>query len=514
MADPLTAIGSAAAILQLTEEAAKLGIFLCKLYKDTKHVDKTVDQLGLEVVTLGDTWTIVHIEVKKIIAVTSGASSASTSVYDSNGQLWKCICDQVQHCWNTLKELQKVVETIGVAHGNIIAQVIRQIKVDWSKEDISGIRQRVGLHMSSIQVILLLINIKIAHLAPGQASNQLLTKLSALSTMIQDMNQQKVPASNEAGLAHIHGAASLIACADEVIRSGASLWNASVAEGSVSGGFHRPERTQWTTAWLQNISALHDPEIVNSSEENSPAASVFSRSHVALFEPGNTPARGNPSISLETRQILEDDDHYLEHAMLRLGLQEGRQAVQERQWSAAYDHLKESLSLLSQLPDRSRAAYDVIELQYMLAISAFHSGEDLAIAKQALTSLTQRMPRNDKQRVIICNAKCLLARLYIRVGDLELAASSCQSASEGMRRLLGTQSDAYHEALALLVRIYELLENPRRARLVEMMIEDAPLVPQWISALSSVDQDLAADAVMKAITSKVYMQPERRETSM
>ncbi|KAK6435460.1 hypothetical protein LTR95_008354 [Oleoguttula sp. CCFEE 5521] len=500
MADPLTAIGSAAAILQLTEEAAKLGIYLCRLYKDTKHVDKTVDQLGVEVVTLGETWTAVHVQVEDIIKATSGKNSASISVYDSNGQLWRCICDQVQHCWSTLRELQAIISDIGVAHGNIYTQVKRQIKVDGSKEAIGGIRQRIGLHMSSIQVILQLINIKISHLAPGQASNELLNKINALETLIQSLGREGAFATDRVAAAtQLDGAASLIACAEEVIHSGASLWNASVADGSLYGGFHRPERTQWTTSWLQVKGTIQTPDIAEFPEDISPPASGSSRSQVDLLQSGDTSLTSGVPSNSDAQEASDDDEDYTEHAMLKLGLQEGRQAVQDMQWSDADEYLKESLSLLSRLPAQSRAAYDVIELQYLLAVCAFHREEENSeVTREALTSLMERMPINDKQRLVVCDARFLLARLYIRTGHLELARSSCQSASEGRRRVLGNRHEAYYGALALLARIYQMLKNPRRAHFAEMMMAEET---QRISALGGIDEILASDSMLKFKTS-------------
>nr|OQO20191.1 hypothetical protein B0A51_12511 [Rachicladosporium sp. CCFEE 5018] len=388
MADPLTAIGSAAAILQLTEEAAKLGIYLCKLYKDTKHVDKTVDQLGVEVVTLGETWTVVHVQLHAVIQTTAGTKRASIGVYDSTGQLWKCICDQVQHCWRTLKDLQGIIDAIGGTHGNIVTQIKRQIKVEGSKEAISSVRQRVGLHMSSIQMILQLISIEVAHLAPRHANHELLAKLNTLGKMVQDLNGQNTTVSGETAAVQIDGAASLIACVKEVMHSGASLYNASVADGSTYGGSHRAERQQWTTAWLQDLDALKTPDFAAASVNGSATPSNFSSGRIDLLQSGEVSLISDPLYNTEVQDIMDDDDHYIEHAMLTLGLEEGRRAVHCEQWAVADQHLKESLSLLLQLPENSRSTYDIIELQYMLAFCAFHfKEEDLKITREALTSL-------------------------------------------------------------------------------------------------------------------------------
>ena len=109
--DPFTAVGTAASVLQITTEAWKLGKKLHRLYKDTHHVDESVNQLSHEVSSLGDTANYVHEQLEDVLNATK-PDSPSEAAYDKNGQLWKCVLGEVNQCRQTLAGLRRIVDDV------------------------------------------------------------------------------------------------------------------------------------------------------------------------------------------------------------------------------------------------------------------------------------------------------------------------------------------------------------------------------------------------------------------
>lgn len=148
--------------------------------------------------------------------------------------------------------------------------------------------------------------------------------------------------------------------------------------------------------------------------------------------------------------------------------------------------------MLQQLPTGSRTICNTLELQYRLAVCAFYLRAP-AVAEEGLSSLVQQMPATDKQRRIVCDAKILLARVYLRVNKLDAARLSCDSAVSGRRRLLGKEHESYFESLALSSVIYSHLNNFARAEVVEMQIPERKRAAVLVSAWQLVMQDTDLD---------------------
>ncbi|KAF2125856.1 ankyrin [Dothidotthia symphoricarpi CBS 119687] len=67
----------------------------------------------------------------------------------------------------------------------------------------------------------------------------------------------------------------------------------------------------------------------------------------------------------------------------------------------------------------------------------------------------------------------LLSQLYVRTGQIDRARSECEKALQARRRLLGKQSEASLESMALMAHIYVLLDNRARAKSCLAMIPEA-----------------------------------------
>ena len=175
MADPLTAIGTAAAVLDLGKLVWKLGTALVKLYQDTKCIDRTVKELADEVKALGDECDLVYSELEVVISTPSGGEP---SPYDVDGRLWGCLHAKVEECKITVDSLGSIVQSVSIRSADFIAQTQRQLKLNHSRDDMARLRERIKSHTDGLRMVLLMVNIKIAHIAPGLASRELSLKLS------------------------------------------------------------------------------------------------------------------------------------------------------------------------------------------------------------------------------------------------------------------------------------------------------------------------------------------------
>ncbi|KAL8859923.1 MAG: hypothetical protein Q9198_010606, partial [Flavoplaca austrocitrina] len=167
----------------------------------------------------------------------------------------------------------------------------------------------------------------------------------------------------------------------------------------------------------------------------------------------------------------DDSDDDLEKDLAKVALGTGTKAFEARGWEEANSFLQEASQILQQLPEQKRGFCDIFDLQYKLAVCAFHLQEPLD-AEQPLRSLIHQSGRSDKQSGHICDAAHLLSCLYIRIGQIDRARSECEKALQGRRRLLGKRSDAALESTALMAYISTLLQNRARAQSYLAMIPE------------------------------------------
>jgi ankyrin repeat protein/tetratricopeptide (TPR) repeat protein len=165
-----------------------------------------------------------------------------------------------------------------------------------------------------------------------------------------------------------------------------------------------------------------------------------------------------------------DSDDDLETDFAKAALSTGTHAFEAQDWEEADSLLQEGLRILQQLPKERRSFCDTFSLHYKLAICAYHTQKPTA-AEEALNSLVQQSANNN-ERECIYNATYLLSQLYIRMGQIERARVECEKALQGRRRLLGKQSDASLESMALMAHIYFLLNNRALAKSCLAMIPE------------------------------------------
>lgn len=152
---PVTAVGTASAVLALSKAAWKLGSSLAKLDQDTNVVDSTVKNLVGEVKSFGNECDLVYAELEEVVSKSETGSSLPS---DIDGRMLNCLLTQVEETSRTMQELELFVKSVGGEESIFIGQAQRQRKLDKSKDQIATIRTQLSRHTDNLCTTLLLIN--------------------------------------------------------------------------------------------------------------------------------------------------------------------------------------------------------------------------------------------------------------------------------------------------------------------------------------------------------------------
>jgi len=194
------------------------------------------------------------------------------------------------------------------------------------------------------------------------------------------------------------------------------------------------------------------------------------------------------SSSSHVDDVDDDSDDELGTDIAKEAMRAAKQAFDSQEWNEADSLLQETVTLIQDLPLKRRAICDIFDIQYMLAVCTYHMGEPAA-AELALVNLIEQPPVSDQHRGAICEAGYFLSRTYISLGKLDLARSSCESSLKGRARLMGKEHESYYQSLALMARVFSLLDMSARARLYLALIPEA-MRPGLVAATESMSPTL------------------------
>jgi tetratricopeptide (TPR) repeat protein len=236
----------------------------------------------------------------------------------------------------------------------------------------------------------------------------------------------------------------------EVVAEGLALCEAKLAADT--GGRGPAIGNIYVTEWVNTLESIRRDQGPDSSGLNA----LHGQAHGVV-------ANAN-SVSYQEPQ---DDD--LDKDLAKAALDAGGEAFEARDWEEAERFLQDALRLLEQLPQHQRAFCDIFTLHYKLAVCTFHTGAPMD-AKGVLLGLASQQASSDEHRGYVLDARHLLACLYIRLGQIDLAKSECESILHARRLLFGKHSDAALQSTALMAQIYILLNNTIRARAYQGMM--------------------------------------------
>ncbi|KAK3634794.1 hypothetical protein LTR56_015075 [Elasticomyces elasticus] len=353
--DPLSAVGAAAACLELARSAKDLAITLYRLYEDTKKVNETVRTLAEQVESLRSACELVH---EELVPIVHSSTRHPQQHYDVNGRLWRSIGTELDKCHRSIAALGHTVSKVGREYTNFARQLGRQIQLNWSKEQMVEAQRRIENHSQSLQLILLVVNIKVTHIAPGLANKALIDKLDNLHTALTKQQQQRpLEPPRDSGVA---GVSPLINCAALILSSGTTLYEVSVASGSVQGGTPAAGCNLRVAEWTETLAALQlGAERSMLSGDTSRASTVSSETEESKSQTDVTSPEANPffhrrSHDNEPEDCESEDDFATDLA--EAALREGSQAFDLQHWVDAESLLKGSLADLQRLPTNNRPA--------------------------------------------------------------------------------------------------------------------------------------------------------------
>jgi hypothetical protein len=155
MAEALAALGGLASVLELSKVACSLAQTLYSFCRNTKHVNDNIRELAAEVNSLGNTCAVVH---KLLTSLEKEYGTKNVGHDDQYTSLWDCVGQQVQECKRTIGTLEKSLESIQKEGTGFLAQASRQIRLTLKKDGIAGIRSRIKVHVTCLQVTLQSVN--------------------------------------------------------------------------------------------------------------------------------------------------------------------------------------------------------------------------------------------------------------------------------------------------------------------------------------------------------------------
>lgn len=309
------------------------------------------------------------------------------------------------------------------------------------------------------------------YVVPCRADRDLIKRLDQLRDMVMRLQRSSQISLQ---LRPSHAETTLIQFGHEVIMKGTNLYEASLAAEPLAGSRAEAKSNNvCVTQWVSALESLRrDQRRSDHPDMASNVPSLFSGNEAYTVKTSET----LPDAAVQKRDAIDasrdESDDDLDTDLAKAALETGTKAFVAQEWGEADSLLQEALQMLQQLPRQQRAFCDILDLQYKLAVCAYHT-QEAADAEEALMSLIQQSASSDEERGLLCDAQHLLSYTYIRMGQVERARAECEKALQARRRLLGKRSDASLESTALMAHIYVLLNNRARAKSCIAMIPEA-----------------------------------------
>jgi len=259
---------------------------------------------------------------------------------------------------------------------------------------------------------------------------------------------------------------TLVRHAHEVIDKGTAMCEARQAAEAPCRNQHLPTTYSGVSTWVYTLDAIRQGQ-----------RRLEQWNDVSSAQPGQK--------HQDTDARSDNSDNDLGTDLVKAALDTGTEAFESRKWTEAESLLHEALRVLQQLSKQQHQSFDIFSLHYKLAVCTYHTQEPTD-AEEALMSLVKQTAGSNIHRAHILDATHLLSQLYIRIGHIDRARSECEKTLQGRRRLLGKQSEASLESLALMAHIYVLMDNRALAKSCLAMIPEK----QRDAILATVEESL------------------------
>lgn len=300
---------------------------------------------------------------------------------------------------------------------------------------------------------------------PGYTDQHLISELNKTKELVEVL-QALSKNNSESRLSHTE--ACLIRYAHEVVAKGTAMYEANQAAASARNQ-HQPAGDSRVGTWVYTLGTLRrDSRRLNQTKQTHDNSSIRSGKETHDMSARNSTRQRHQDQDDVARS---DSDNDLGIDLVKAALETGARAFERQQWHEAESLLYEAFQILQHMTTRSSRSFDIFDLHYKLSVCTFYTHEPLA-AEKALTGLIEQPTDSDLQRTQACHATHLLSQLYIRIGHVDRAKIECENTLQARRRLLGKQSHASLESLALMAHIYVMLDNRALAKSCLAMIPE------------------------------------------
>ena len=225
--DPVSLAGLGLQTLQLTLQSVGT---LQQFIRDTRHVNATVRELAFEIRSLERACRVVHQQLQALAAEYEDSGKHG----DAQPALWDSIQKELESCKKTLNTLRSALTTVRRDSSNFMQQGWRQLKLNMKQEEIAAMKGRIQSHTAALQVCLLVMDINVSHLAPRKVGEELKTKLNDLETRMFQLQQLVRAHFEKVDLVLENGALTMASTQEEIADNGSE--GSSCADGSAISG--------------------------------------------------------------------------------------------------------------------------------------------------------------------------------------------------------------------------------------------------------------------------------------
>ena len=151
--EAIAVISAASTVAQTGKIAWQIGEAIYVFIRDAKVIDETLDALQSEVTSFGDACEMLR-------TLLSGFSDTEKKHIESeDGQFWAKIDRAIREYARTVDQLGDSINTVQNSKSRLFKQGRKQAKLNLKSQDMLIIRRRLSSHLSSVQLIVLTLNL-------------------------------------------------------------------------------------------------------------------------------------------------------------------------------------------------------------------------------------------------------------------------------------------------------------------------------------------------------------------
>lgn len=456
--DPVSILSTIGAVGAVANGACTLAFQLYTFIEDTKNVNQAVTDLAEEVNSLNSILEAVKLGLESDPVKLAEKSADS----DDSQLLWESIQGSLNDCQATIERLERSIVDVRAESKNFAKQAVRRIKLNLKDNEIATFRTQIRTHINALQMALLMVNLRVACLAPGVVTNELGPKIDELRSLMELVHGSEADLKTKSLGIEPDYLTGLRQSAQRVISSATTVGANSEAAGSVWGEIMDDEKRNKTLLWIP------EPEFYEEHEEPNrahPLSDTYSASQTTALTDYSASNAG---------EAESDSDGGFDSDVVKTYFLRGSKKFNDGNFTTAQSILQRSLQLAEKLPLKHKQPAQIAEIKLMIATCIYHS-PNLSEAEARLLAITQeKIHENvtDEGAIRRCQASHLLAAILFRQGRYPHAKSFCRKALIGRRRLLGKNHISYHESLSLLSQICEADGQQEDAETYWAMIPD------------------------------------------